>query len=94
MADRVYLHIGAPKTGTSYLQKMIWANKASLREQGSVHAAAASRRKQFDAVSDLRGGMWAAGDLTATWDLLAERVRIVPGRRWSARSSCAPRPPS
>ena len=78
MADRVYLHIGAPKTGTSYLQKMIWANKASLREQG-LFMPPGSRRKQFDAVSDLRGGMWAAGELSASWDLLAERVRNRPG---------------
>lgn len=78
MADRVYLHIGAPKTGTSYLQKMIWANKASLRQQG-FFMPPGSRRKQFDAVSDLRGGMWAAGNLTATWDLVAKRVRSRPG---------------
>jgi hypothetical protein len=78
MADRVYLHIGAPKTGTSYLQKMIWANKKSLRQQG-FFMPPGSRRKQFDAVSDMRGGMWAAGDLSATWDLLAQRVRDRPG---------------
>ena len=78
MAERLFLHIGAPKTGTSYLQKMIWANRASLREQG-VFLPPGSRRKQFDAVADMRGGMWATDRSTASWDLLAERVRSRPG---------------
>ena len=34
MARRVFLHVGLPKTGTTYLQTMVWANKAVLREQG------------------------------------------------------------
>ena len=30
----VFLHIGPPKTGTSYLQSVLWAAKPQLREQG------------------------------------------------------------
>jgi hypothetical protein len=30
---RVVLHIGAPKTGTTYLQAMLWANRRTLLEQ-------------------------------------------------------------
>lgn len=34
MAKRVFLHIGTPKTGTTYLQTVLWANKETLAEQG------------------------------------------------------------
>ena len=30
----IYLHIGAPKTGTTYLQDMLWANKDVLERAG------------------------------------------------------------
>src|SRR5690349_164412 len=34
MARRVLLHVGLPKTGTTYLQSIFWANKDVLRTQG------------------------------------------------------------
>ena len=34
MAGRVVLHVGLPKTGTTYLQSIAWANKQALRDQG------------------------------------------------------------
>ena len=34
MADRVFLHIGLPKTGTSYLQTILWSHRPQLREAG------------------------------------------------------------
>ena len=34
MAERFVLHIGAPKSGTTYLQSMVWANKGALRRAG------------------------------------------------------------
>lgn len=34
MASRVYLHIGAPKSGTTYVQTVLWSNQARLREAG------------------------------------------------------------
>ena len=30
MAARVFLHIGLPKTGTTYLQSVLWGSKAAL----------------------------------------------------------------
>lgn len=35
-AARAYLHVGLPKTGTSYLQTLVWANLDELRRQGLV----------------------------------------------------------
>lgn len=34
MAHRVFVHIGAPKSGTTYLQSVLWNNRALLAESG------------------------------------------------------------
>ncbi len=34
MARRVFLHIGLPKTATTYLQTILWSNRQVLEEQG------------------------------------------------------------
>ena len=34
MAQRVFLHVGLPKTGTSYLQTILWSNREQLRSAG------------------------------------------------------------
>jgi hypothetical protein len=34
VAKRVFLHVGTPKTGTTYLQSVLWANKETLKKQG------------------------------------------------------------
>lgn len=34
MAERVYLHVGAPKTGTTYLQDTLWLHRDALRGDG------------------------------------------------------------
>lgn len=36
MVDRVFLHIGLPKTATSYLQTIVWSNRDRLRQAGVV----------------------------------------------------------
>jgi hypothetical protein len=33
---RAFVHVGLPKTGTSYLQSVVWANLEELRRQGLV----------------------------------------------------------
>jgi hypothetical protein len=33
----IYLHIGAPKTGTTYLQNILWRNRHALREDGFLY---------------------------------------------------------
>lgn len=74
----VYLHIGAPKTGTSFLQRKIWLNRAELEEQG-FRFPPGTRAAQFDAVADLRGGMWADKRLAATWSDLVAQVHDGDG---------------
>jgi hypothetical protein len=34
MASQVFLHIGLPKTGTTYLQSVLWGSKAALARDG------------------------------------------------------------
>lgn len=34
MTRRMYIHVGCPKTGTSYLQSICWASRGALRTQG------------------------------------------------------------
>ncbi|GAB2467054.1 hypothetical protein GCM10027063_04560 [Promicromonospora xylanilytica] len=54
MTQRVVFHIGAPKTGTTFLQQVLFANKARLEEHGvlvpgeawGVHAGAAAGLRQ------------------------------------------------
>src|SRR3954470_14988648 len=36
MVDRTFVHIGLPKTATSYLQTIIWSNRERLRDRGIV----------------------------------------------------------
>jgi hypothetical protein len=50
VADTVHLHVGLPKTGTTYLQSILWANKAALAEAGVLLPGASSREH-----------MWASG---------------------------------
>jgi hypothetical protein len=78
VADRVFLHIGAAKTGTSYLQLLLWNNRDALREQG-IYLPLRKRRHHFDAVADLRGGMWSDKPISRTWDELAARVHKLTG---------------
>ena len=43
MVDRVFVHIGLPKTATSYLQTIVWSNRDRLRERGIVVPGAERR---------------------------------------------------
>lgn len=36
MVDRVYVHVGLPKTATSYLQTIVWSQREELRRRGLV----------------------------------------------------------
>jgi len=78
MADDVFLHIGPPKTGTTYIQQVLWQNRKSLARH-KIWLPLGSRRRQYDASADLRGGFWAEAKLDASWDELVERVHQRQG---------------
>ena len=76
MTRRVLLHVGTPKTGTSYLQDVLFRNKRLLGEHGILYAA-----DRFDAhflaALDLMRLPWGGLEREAVgaWDRLAEQVR-------------------
>ena len=43
MVDRVFVHVGLPKTATSYLQTIIWSRRDELRARGVVVPGAERR---------------------------------------------------
>jgi hypothetical protein len=84
--DRVvYLHIGAPKTGTTYLQDRLGRNAASLADHG-VHFPSGALGTDpglthFRAALDLLGADWGgpSGHAEGYWDALMRKVRRTQG---------------
>ena len=73
---RVFLHVGAPKSGTTYLQDRFAANRALLEDQGVVYPET-PRGGHFYPALDLIERRWA-GELEQAkgqWDELAAAVR-------------------
>jgi len=62
----VYLHIGEPKTGTSYLQNSLWSNRAGLAAQGVV-LPGYNRQDHNRASRDVREARRAPCDPADPW---------------------------
>ncbi|MGH3444557.1 MAG: hypothetical protein ACRDPB_04205 [Nocardioidaceae bacterium] len=79
-ASRVLLHVGVPKTGTSFVQDLLFANRARLAEQG-INYPADRFDAHFLAALDLMELPWGGLETQAVgaWDRLAEQVRAWPG---------------
>lgn len=80
--DAVFLHVGMPKTGTTYLQEFLWTNRAALRRDGLLYPGDRPG-SQFRAVVDLRGGAFAGNelpDVAGSWDRMTKAVRAWKGR--------------
>ena len=77
MVDVVYLHVGAPKTGTTYLQDRLYANRTRLAEHG-VHYPVGVHADMFRAAVDLTNRPWAGLDTRGEWERLVGRVRRSP----------------
>ncbi len=73
----VYFHVGAPKTGTTFLQRVLWQNRDTLRAAGvlypgdtfgaHVHAAFDLRKSGFQGYQDPR--------TTGAWDSMVTQAR-------------------
>jgi len=76
----VYLHIGTPKSGTSYLQRLLAENRAELEQQGllrpgdgfSEHADAVRQLLRWDPRREQDPVPWS-------WRRLADHSRQWPG---------------
>jgi hypothetical protein len=73
----VFLHIGEPKTGTTFLQQVMWSNRAELAAQGVV-LPGHHGQDHFRASQDLRGIQKLpsdpAGSWTGEWEILARQA--------------------
>lgn len=80
MADKVLLHVGAPKTGTSFVQDRLFHNPERLAAQG-ISYPADRHDAQFLAALDLMQLTWGGLEKQATgaWDRLVAAVREAPG---------------
>jgi hypothetical protein len=80
VSRRVLLHVGAPKTGTSFVQDILFTRRDDLRERGILYAAD-RHDAHFLAALDLMELPWGGLEREATgaWDRLAEQVREWPG---------------
>ena len=79
LARRVILHIGLPKTGTTYLQTLFAANRSALAEQGIYYPGGPGEPSEYMAAYDLRGQR-ARGARdhrqVGQWDALCAAVRL------------------
>lgn len=79
--QRLFLHVGLPKSGTSHLQRLLAENRPALREAGFVHPFV-RREGMFHAAVELRAqeSLWGLPhDLVdGTWGQLLARVRSLP----------------
>lgn len=81
----VHLHIGTPKSGTTYLQNLLWQHRDALREQGVLYPGQAYSA-HYLATLDLQETGYRGHshpDAPGAWSRLVEEVRLAaqaPGR--------------
>lgn len=75
---RVFVHIGEPKTGTTFLQQVMWRNRAEIAAQG-VALPGHHPQDHYRASQDLRDMPKLASDpatpWTGEWEILADEAR-------------------
>jgi hypothetical protein len=76
----VIVHVGTPKTGTSFVQDVLFLNRDTLAQQGILYPADRFD-EHFLAALDLMELHWGGLETQAVgaWDRLAERVRAWDG---------------
>ncbi|MFL6182297.1 MAG: hypothetical protein ACJ73J_08305 [Actinomycetes bacterium] len=68
----VHAHIGSSKTGTTFIQQALWANKAAL-DSNHILVPGDRRRQQGDAARALN--RWSSGDPTPeAWRTIADEI--------------------
>ncbi|GID28271.1 hypothetical protein [Paractinoplanes brasiliensis] len=76
MAGRVFVHIGAPKTGSTYVQNVLWNNVEKLRHAGILLPGYFAAHDE--AMADLRGLSWHANP-SWSWERLVAKAAGWPG---------------
>jgi hypothetical protein len=77
---KVLVHVGAPKTGTSFVQDLLFQNRERLAGMGILYPADRFD-EHFLAALDLMELQWGGLEAQAVgaWERLAEQVRSWPG---------------
>lgn len=82
MADkRIFFHVGAPKTGTTYLQNVLFNNRELLAANGVLYPYD-DPGQSFRSMQDFRGQGWAGGkaaEFAGEWEAVAARSRDWAG---------------
>ncbi len=77
MARRVFVHIGTPKSGTTYLQSLWWHNREALADRGLL-LPGGSADVQFQASAIVRANAGVLETMTerqlGAWDRVVEEV--------------------
>ena len=80
MATHVFLHIGLPKTGTTYLQDVLWSQRDVLADEGVLMPGAGHREHLWAALEVMgRPVRKRHRDAPGAWSRLVEEVRAHPG---------------
>lgn len=77
MTRRVFVHIGAPKTGSTFVQNVLWGNREVLRRAG--YLLPATRKAHDQAMMDLRQVTWRDPAAYWTWDKLIAGTTTTDG---------------
>jgi hypothetical protein len=78
---RVFVHVGAPKTGTTFIQGVLWRNREQLADDGVLYPYA-TRHEHFRAMLDVRERGWGShppGYWRGTWEAVARRATSWSG---------------
>jgi hypothetical protein len=81
VARKVYLHVGTPKSGTTFLQQLLWTNKSALASQGLLMAGE-SREDSLHSMMVIqeRPRLAVMGERARTaWSRLVEEMSAWPG---------------
>ncbi|KRF12437.1 hypothetical protein ASG90_15855 [Nocardioides sp. Soil797] len=97
-ARKVYLHVGAPKTGTTYVQDRLALNSRRLAERGvnlpNRRLFADPNLFHFRAALDLLGQDWGGppGHADGAWPAMVKQVRRHSGTSIISHEILAPAP--
>lgn len=81
MAARVVFHIGVPKSGSTYLQDILWSNAARLRAEGVLLPAGGHKDHRWGSLVVREDGRLRHRQATArgAWERIVADVRAWPG---------------
>jgi len=81
MAARVFFHIGLPKTGTTYLQSILWSHREALRKRGLLLPGVERRDHLWSSCVVRQDAHIAERNALAesSWDRVVEEILDWPG---------------